>query len=87
MRKAGLVLSISLAVGALGLAAPVAVGAPPENYGQCVASGLEDPTTSQNGPGNLSPHTPTGLTGAPNANEQSGGASRFVFAHTCPKPS
>jgi hypothetical protein len=85
LRKTRLILSVPLAVGAIGLAAPAAIADPTGlNYGHCVAAGL-DPNTSVEGPFSDNPNTPTGHTGAPNAQVHSDGRSHFSEGLICAK--
>ena len=84
LRKASLIVSVALAAGIIGVGAPGA-SADAATYGQCVATGLVDPSSSIFGPGGFdtSSHTPTFSSGVINAIIQSDGTSHFTGGMNC----
>ena len=87
MRRASLILAIPLAAAVIGLGASAAAASSDNafNYGQCVATGVVDPSTSIFGPGGFdtNPNTPSFSSGVINAIIQSDGRSHFTGARNC----
>jgi hypothetical protein len=87
LRRASPILAIPLAAAVMGLGASAAAASSGNavNYGQCVATGTVDPSTSIFGPSSgfgSDPNTPTFSNGVINAIIQSDGSSHFTGSMT-----
>jgi hypothetical protein len=76
--------AFALTAGSVGVFASPAGAEPPPNYGPCVEAGVINPSDGFWGPFNLNSLAQSGgATGAPLADFESGGNSRFVLGIAC----